>query len=76
VISHNSNIDDHGVRRADTAQAVVQWWHVLAAYRYPPSVSSRLTNSAHGTGVMSECEKGNCKKELEVQFLSRCYVQH
>ena len=30
----------------------------------------RVTNSAHDTGVMSESEKGNCMKELEVQFLS------
>ena len=29
-----------------------------------------LTNSAHDTGVVSECEKGNCTKELEVQFSS------
>ena len=28
------------------------------------------TNSAHDTGVVCECEKGNCMKELEVQFLS------
>ena len=27
-----------------------------------------LTNSAHDTGVVSESEKGNCMKELEVQF--------
>jgi hypothetical protein len=30
----------------------------------------QLTNSAHDTGVVSECEKGNCMKELEVQFSS------
>ena len=29
-----------------------------------------LTNSAHDTGVVSECEKGNGTKELEVHFLS------
>ena len=29
-----------------------------------------VTNSAHDTGVVSECKKGNCTKELEVQFLS------
>jgi len=29
-----------------------------------------MTNSAHDTGVVSESEKGNCTKELEVQFLS------
>ena len=29
-----------------------------------------LTNSAHDTGAVSECEKGNCTKELEVQFSS------
>ena len=29
-----------------------------------------LTNSAHDTGVVSECKKGNCTKELEVQFSS------
>ena len=28
------------------------------------------TNSAHDTGVVCECEKGNCMKELEVQFSS------
>jgi len=33
-------------------------------------VPQALTNSAHDTGVMSEREKGNCTKELEVQFLS------
>ena len=27
-----------------------------------------LTNSAHDTGVISEFIKGNCTKELEVQF--------
>jgi hypothetical protein len=29
-----------------------------------------VTNSAHDTGVVSEYEKGNRTKELEVQFLS------
>ena len=32
--------------------------------------SVQMTNSAHDTGVVSVCEKGNCTKELEVQFSS------
>ncbi len=28
-----------------------------------------MTNSARDRGVVSEREKGNCMKELEVQFL-------
>ena len=33
-------------------------------------ILSILTNSAHDSGVVSECKKGNCTKELDVQFLS------
>ena len=33
-------------------------------------VDTALTNSAHDTGVVSEYEKGNCMKKLEVQFSS------
>jgi hypothetical protein len=31
---------------------------------------SLLTNGTHDTGVVSDCIKGNCTKELEVQFSS------
>ena len=33
-----------------------------------------VTNSAHDTGVVSECKKGNCTKELYVQFSFSNYV--
>ncbi len=31
---------------------------------------AQMTNSAHDTGVVSEWKKGNCTKELDVQFSS------
>jgi hypothetical protein len=31
-VSHNGDGDDHGIRRADTAQAHAQWRHLVASH--------------------------------------------
>ncbi len=31
-VSHNGNGDDHGVRRADTAQAHARWCYLVASH--------------------------------------------
>jgi len=31
-VSHNGDGYDHGVRRADTARAHTQWWHIVASH--------------------------------------------
>jgi hypothetical protein len=32
VVSHDSDGDDHGVRRVDTARAHARWWHIVASH--------------------------------------------
>ena len=32
LFSHDDDGDDHGVRRADTARAHTQWWHLVALH--------------------------------------------
>ncbi len=31
-VSHDGDVDDHGVRRADTVQAHARWWHIVASH--------------------------------------------
>ncbi len=31
-VSHNGDVDDHGVRRADMARAHARWWHIVASH--------------------------------------------
>ena len=55
VFSHDGDRDDHGVRRADTAQAHTRWQHIVASHeandtRYAPSgdVPRAVSPRRHG----------------------------
>jgi hypothetical protein len=52
VFSHNGNGDDHGVRRANTAQAHTQWWHLVALHEATDTLHRAMCLTSYLPGGM------------------------
>ena len=48
----NGDGDDHGVRRADTARAHAQWWHIVASHEATDTLYRSMCLASYLPGGM------------------------
>jgi hypothetical protein len=65
-VSHDGNGDDHGVSRADTAQAHARWWHIVASHE--------ATNTLHQAMCLATYLPGGMIVAIAVDSITFYYI--
>jgi len=65
-VSHDGGGDDHGVRRADTAQAHARWWHIVASHE--------ATNMLHRAMCLAAYLPGGMVVAIAVDSITFYYI--
>ena len=66
MFSHNSDGDDHGVRRADMARAHTRWQHIVALHE--------ATNTLHWSMCLAPYLPGGMVVAIAVESATLYYI--